>query len=381
MTPCGPPVTKNLLFLAPPVANVARRQSKANPVIDLSPSAPNERGRVTINDIARIAKVSKKTVSRVINDSPLVRENTRAHVKAIIAQYGFTPDPQARALAFRRSFLVGLAYDNPNPQYIVNMQRGILDALEGTDYQLVLQPIDRADPDYQGRIRRFVERHRPSGLIMPPSVSEDEELAEMLRSLGCDYTRIASLELDAPERTVRTRDAEGAAQAARHLAGLGHRRIAHIHGPKSFRSAHERLRGFRQGLAEFGLELSENMTLEAGYTFETGIQAADNLLSRGPRPTAVFAGNDEMAIAVYGSARKAGMRVPEDISIVGFDDTPMASRIWPQLTTVRLPIREMGREAAQSLLSRADGRPNKSFTPEIVVRDSTAKPSRVRRPR
>ena len=168
-----------------------------------------------------------------------------------------------------------------------------------------------------------------------------------------------------------------AAQAARHLATLGHKRIAHIHGPKTFRSAHERLYGFRNGLAEFGLELEEGMTQEAGYTFETGVQAADNLLSMSKRPTAIFAGNDEMAIGIYTSARKANLRIPEDLSIVGFDDTPMASRIWPLMTTVRLPIREMGREAARSLLDQLEGHStklSKRFMPEIVVRQSTAPP-------
>lgn len=345
---------------------------------DGSPDAGDtDRSRTTINDIARLARVSKKTVSRVINNSPLVREETRERVKAIIEQEGFTPDPQARALAFRRSFLVGFVYDQPNPQYVVNMQRGILDALEGTDHQLVLQPVDRADATYKDRIRLFVERHRPAGIIMPPSVSEDNALAEMLRDLGCDYVRIASVELDEPTRMVRTHDAEGAAQAARHLAGLGHSRIAHIHGPRSFRSSHERLFGFREGLAEFGLELQPNMTVEAGYTYASGVQAADRLLASARRPTAIFAGNDEMAIGIYTSARKAGLRVPEHVSIVGFDDTPMAERMWPPLTTVRLPIRDMGREAAECLLQAVlekGKRPRKSFTPEIVVRNSTAAP-------
>ena len=334
--------------------------------------------RVTINDIARMAEVSKKTVSRVLNNHPLVKEETRKRVKAIMEEHGYLPDPQARALAFRRSFLIGLAYDNPSPQYVVNMQRGILDALEGSDYQLVLQPVDRQDPEYIEKIRRFVERHRPTGLIMPPSVSEDEAVAEMLREHNCEFVRIASVDLDEPARLVRTHDADGAAQAARHLAGLGHKRIAHIHGPRSFRSAHERLYGFRQGLAEFGIDLSPSMTIEAGYTFDSGVRAADNLLSRPDRPTAIFTGNDEMAIGVYTSARNAGLRVPEDLSIVGFDDTPMAARIAPALTTVRLPIREMGREAARGLLrlvSETGNKRNESFKPEIIVRQSTARPA------
>ena len=333
-------------------------------------------GRVTINDIARMANVSKKTVSRIINKSALVSEETRKRVEAIIKQTGFEPDPQARALAFRKSFLVGLAYDNPSPQYVVNMQRGILDALWTTDYQLVLHPVDRNSPTYMDTIRQFAMRHRPAGIIMPPSVSEDAKLCKMLEEMNCLYVRIASVDLDEPSKMIRSQDADGAAQAARHLAQLGHTRIAHIHGPRNFRSSHERLFGFRSGLAEFGLELAEGMTLEAGYTFDTGVQAADNLLSKPNRPTAIFAGNDEMAIGVYTSARKAGLSIPEDLSIVGFDDTPMASRIWPQMTTVRLPIREMGKAAAIRLLEQLEGKSVKQsvqFSPELIVRQSTSR--------
>lgn len=336
--------------------------------------AVSGRAKVTINDIARLANVSKKTVSRVLNDHPIVRAETRANVKKIMAEQGYAPDPQARALAFRRSFLIALAYDNPSPQYVVNMQRGILDQLDGTDFQLVLHPVDRDAPDALEKMNQFVERHRPAGIIMPPSVSEDQALCDMLRAQACPYVRIASLDLDAPEHMVRTHDADGAAQAARHLASLGHKRIAHVHGPRSFRSAHERLAGFRAGLQEFDLALDATLTIEAGYTFESGARAAHKLLSLANRPTAIFAGNDEMAIGIYTSARKLGLSIPEDLSIVGFDDTPMAARIAPALTTVRLPIRDMGAEAADSLMRLIKGvqeTENKSFLPEIIVREST----------
>jgi len=333
-----------------------------------------DRSRVTINDIARLANVSKKTVSRVLNNHPLVRDETRTLIKKIMAEQGYSPDPQARALAFRRSFLVALAYDNPSPQYVVNMQRGILDGLDGTDYQLVLHPVDRSSPDGLAKLERFVERQRPAGIIMPPSISEDEAICEMLRTQNCHYVRIASVELDNAAHMIRTHDADGAAQAARHLASLGHTRIAHIHGPRTFKSAHERLRGFREGLKEFGLDLADAFTVEAGYTFDSGVRAADNLLSRANRPTAVFAGNDEMAIGVYTSARKLGLSIPQDLSIVGFDDTPMAARISPALTTVRLPIRDMGSAAAEGLLRQFSGTESAdktSFKPEIIIRDST----------
>jgi LacI family transcriptional regulator len=336
-------------------------------------------GRATINDIARIAKVSKKTVSRVINESPLVKPRTRHLVKSIIGELGFTPDPQARGLALRRSFLIGLVYDNPSPQYVVNMQRGILDGLEATDFQLVLRPVNRADSDLSDRLKQFILQHKPFGLILPPSVSEDEALIAMLREHEVDYVRIASVDFDLPSRMIRTHDAEGAARAARHLCSLGHTDIAHIQGPETFRSAHERRSGFSRGLEEAGLKLLPEMVVEAGYTFDSGLQAMERLIYAKRRPTAVFAGNDEMATGAYVAVRKAGLRIPEDVSIVGFDDTPIAGRLWPAMTTVRLPIREMGRAAARLLLDQAAGSaPSEmiSFLPEIIVRESTAPPPR-----
>ena len=341
--------------------------------------ASGHRPKITINDVARLANVSKKTVSRVINESPLVRQETREKVKAIIAEHGYAPDPQARALAFRRSFLVGMIYDNPSPQYVVNMQRGILDVLADTSFQLVLHPCERSDENFKQKIYTFVSQQKPLGVILPPSVSEDDALAEMLEELGCDYVRIASVELDKPSRMVRTHDWEGAAQAARHLASLGHEKIAHIHGLSTFRSAHERMAGFKAGLKEHGLSLPKKWTVEGAYTFDSGVQCAEKLIYSDARPTAIFTGNDEMAVGAYQAVRKAGLRVPDDISIVGFDDTPMASRVWPPMTTVRLPIREMGRAAASLLLKEPIEKASAeliSFTPEIVVRDSAAAPGK-----
>ena len=338
------------------------------------PKDAKDRAQVTIIDIARMANVSKKTVSRVINKSPLVREETREIVNKIIAETGFTPNPQARALAFRRSFLIGLVYDNPSPQYVVNMQRGILDALDETSFQLVLRPCDRADANYRERVESFVIQHKPYGLILTPSVSEDDELAAMLRDRNCDYVRIASVEIDDAARMVRTHDAHGAELAARHLAELGHTRIAHIHGPNTFRSTHERMAGFRKGLADSGLSLDPKLTLEGAYTFDSGVECATRLLSRPDRPTAVFAGNDEMAVGVYVAARKAGLQIPADISIVGFDDTPISSRVWPPMTTVRSPIRDVGRVAALRLIQAEEDEKAQApgaFALELIVREST----------
>ncbi len=335
--------------------------------------------RLTINDIARMAEVSKKTVSRVINKSRFVKEETRLRVEAIISEHDYEPDPQARGLAFRRSFLVGMIYDNPNPQYVVNMQQGVLDGLAGTGMELVIRPCDRKSPGYLDDLRGFVERQKLSGVIMPPSVSEDEALVAMLRRVDCPYVRIASIGLDKPDRMVITHDRKGGEQAGKHLAELGHTRIAHISGPASFLSSHERRGGFIDGLASHGLTLAPEFSLQGEYTYASGMTCGRLLLDRVDPPTAIFTGNDEMATGVYNIARELGFSIPGDISVVGFDDSPVAERMWPPLTSVRLPIREMGRVAALTLFhDPLDGDPPAhAFAPHLIQRHSTAPPVKI----
>ena len=338
-------------------------------------SAEAPRKRPTINDIARLAKVSKKTVSRVINNSPFVRGDTRERILAVIQEHGYAPDPQARGLAFRRSFLIGLIYDNPNPQYVVNMQLGLLDGMRDSGFELVVHPCDRASPSFLDDMRSFVERQKLYGVVLTPSVSEDERAADLMRQIGCAFVRIASVPLDEPEHMIVTGDRLGAKQAALHLAGLGHRRIAFISGLPSFRSAHERRGGFEEGLAEKGLKLEPKYVAEGAYTFESGIACAEHLLATSPRPTAIFASNDEMAAGVLQAARRAGLDVPGDVSVVGFDDFQIASRLWPPLTSVRTPTREIGRLAAEQLIGlETPARDVQARLPKLVERQSSGPP-------
>jgi LacI family transcriptional regulator len=336
------------------------------------------RKRATINDVARLAGVSKKTVSRVINDSPSVQQETRERIEAVIKQTGYVPDPQARGLAFRRFFLIGLIYDNPNPQYVVNMQLGLLDAMRGSGFELVVHPCDRAHPPLVDDIRNFIERQKLYGVVLTPSVSEDERIAEMLREIDCAYIRIASVALDAPGHMIETQDRLGGLAAARHLAELGHRRVGFISGPDRFRSSHERRGGFEDGLEEHGASLAADCVAEGAYTFESGMEAAARLLALKDRPTAIFAGNDEMAAGALHAARQAGLSVPGDLSVIGFDDFQIASRVWPPLTTIRAPTREIGRLAADRLLGVTEGdkRDPEWRMPSLVVRESTAAPKR-----
>ncbi|MDP1631622.1 MAG: LacI family DNA-binding transcriptional regulator [Caulobacter sp.] len=332
--------------------------------------------RATINDIARLSGVSKKTVSRVINRSPSVRPETREKIDAVIAKYGYAPDPQARGLAFRRSFLIGLIYDNPNPQYVVNMQLGLLDGMRGSGYELVVHPCDRGSTTLVPDIRAFIERQKLFGVVLTPSVSEDEGVAEMLRETGCEYVRVASLAVDTAEHMIVTMDRHGGMLAGKRLAELGHRRLGFVSGPATFRSSHERREGFEEGLKAHGAILAPEFVAEGAYTFESGLAAASRLLAMTPRPTAIFAGNDEMAAGVLHAARKAGLSVPEDLSVIGFDDFQIASRVWPPLTTIRAPTREVGRLAAERLIGSLgdEALDPRSRQTTLVERESTAPP-------
>lgn len=346
------------------------------PSKDAADARPVSRKAATINDIARLAGVSKKTVSRIINRSPLVRADTRDKVEALMREVGYVPDPLARGLAFRRSFLIGMIYDNPTPHYIVDIQYGALDALRGSGFELVVHPCDSRDPDYIEGVRRFVQQQKLHGVMLVPRVSEDQALCDMLNEIGCRYARIAAVALDAPEKMVVTHDRDGAAEVADYLQTLGHRDVAMITGPAPYRSSIERSEGFLAALRRRGLELPPGRRVEAGYTFESGVAAAETLLAAEPRPTAIFCGNDEVAAGVYRVALRMGIRIPQDLSVVGYDDSPLATRLWPPLTSVRRDTRDTGRTAAAMLLQTEGGpRTLSSVRPHLVIRESCRPPA------
>jgi LacI family transcriptional regulator len=341
-----------------------------------------ERGRMakpTINDVARLAGVSKKTVSRVINRSPLLNEETRDRVEAVIRETGYVPNPQARALALRRNFLIGLVHDNPSAQTVLNVQQGILGALRGTEFEMVVRPVDRGSATMLADVRDFVSRQRPFGVILLPPISENDQLAELCRELGCRYVRMGSAQLDEPANMVASNDRQAVTEATRYLIAQGHRRIGLITGPHGFRSARERQQGFEDALSEAGIKLPRSLIADGNYTFESGIAATQSLLDVSPRPTAIFASNDDMAAGVLLAARQRGLGVPDQLSIVGFDDQPLAARVWPPLTTVHWPMKAMGRSAALKLIADMIDEDNdveepSMFVSTLIKRGSVAPP-------
>lgn len=337
------------------------------------------RKKATINDVAHLAQVSKKTVSRVINNSPSVREETRDAVNDIIARVGFRPDPQARGLAFRRSFLMGLIYDNPNATFIVNMQMGALDGLRGSGTELVVHPCDRRSDTFLDEIRDFVELQRLSGVIILPPIAEDRRLLALMEDLDVPFVRITArsgMDNDPPIDSLQvvSRDYEGCEQAAQHLFDLGHRHIGFIGGNQAYPSAHERRGGFERGLKANGLTLAPNAIVNGDYSFESGYDAARRILMTAPRPTALMCSNDEMAAGAYKVAYEMGLKIPDDLTIIGFDDAAIATRINPPLTTVRLPSRDMAHKAVEILMSpEAVKAPGGTFvfSSSLVVRGSS----------
>jgi LacI family transcriptional regulator len=337
------------------------------------------RRKATINDVARLAGVSKKTVSRVINNSPSVHPQTRDEIAGIIARIGFRPDPQARGLAFRRAFLIGLIYDNPNAQYVVNMQMGTLDRLRGTGTELVVHPCDWHSEAFISELREFLENQRPSGVIILPPIAEDRRLLDLLDELNvprvCVTARVetGNDSLDAG-REIVSRDDIGCAEAGAHVAALGHRRIGYIGGNLDYPSAHVRRRGFEAGLAAHGAAISPDLDEHGDYSFDSGYAAARRLFNQPDRPTAIICANDEMAAGAYKAAFEAGLRIPGDLTLIGFDDAPIADRLSPPLTTVRLPTREMARMAADRLIAAQTIETGLIVDSALVIRGSSSAP-------
>jgi len=330
----------------------------------------------TISDVARLSGVSKRTVSRVINNSPLVRKATREKVESVIDELSFRPNVQARGLAARRSYLLGLIYDNRDPLYTDEAQRGALSVCHELGFELVIHPCDRSSDTLTSEALGFVDRSNLDGVIILPPVAENNDLAGVLGNEKIPYVRLASVALDTADRVVIANERLAVGAMAEYLVNLGHRRIGYITGPEGRKSTRERLEGFCDVLEKHGCAPREEMIARGAYTFESGIACARTLLEKPEPPTAIFASNDEMAVGVIYTAQEMGVKVPEDLSVAGFDDSALATRIRPSLTTIRRPVREMARLATTKLIASIDGREEEArvgifLDPVLIIRDST----------
>ena len=336
--------------------------------------------QITIKDVAQAAGVSFKTVSRVLNDEPNVRESLRERVRAVAAELGYVPNVAARDLAGGRSFLIGLMFDNPSESYISKIQTGAITRCRNSGYYLIVEPLEPTD-DPKQTLDPILSRLRVDGLILTPPICDNQAVLEAIERAGVRYVRIAP-DRDLSRAPCVTMDDVGAAyDMTRRLLALGHRHIAFITGMPGHGATPRRLEGFQRAMAEAGLEVPAGFIETGAFSFESGMVAAERLLAADPRPTAIFASNDDMALGVMWAALRSGLSVPGDVSVAGFDDSEPARMAWPQLTTIRQPIAEMSAAAVDLLIeANAKGRGSRPVASRqldyaLIERGSTGTPA------
>jgi DNA-binding LacI/PurR family transcriptional regulator len=325
----------------------------------------------TIKDVARRAEVSLSTVSAVLNGSAPASQATRLKVLAAVAELGYEPNSQARNLKRRRSHAVGLIVPDVLNPFFALVAEGVGDELRTHDYLLVLCSTD-FDERREASYARLLRATRLDGIVhlsstgLPPA--ELHELARISKIVTVDE-RVHGLA--AP--FVGSDNRRGARAAAELALARGHRRFGIIAGPTGLWTAEQRLAGYREALAAGGIDPDTVPTVPGDYRLESGRQAAAQLLPQ--EPTVILAANDLMAVGCLQHALGAGLRVPHDLSVVGYDDVPLATVVTPALTTVRQPAREMGRVAAKLLLDGIEERDvpeSVDLAPELVERESLA---------
>ena len=317
----------------------------------------------TLEQVAALAGVSRATVSRVVNGSPKVSPVVRAQVERAVAKLGYVPNRAARSLVTRRADSVALVASEPHARFFsepffAGMVRGVSAALAETGVQLLLL-IAQGLPDRQ-RLQRYVVGGHVDGVLLA-SLHGDDPLPGALERAGVPAVLVGrpagrGVDRGAPASYVDADNPGGARKAVDHQVRRGRRRIATITGPLDMGVGLDRLEGYRDGLAAAGLAVDEDLVETGDFTGEGGAAAMARLLARpGPPVDAVFAASDLMAAGALRALRVAGRRVPEDVAVVGFEDSAVARYAQPPLTTVRQPIEEMGRQATRMLLAKIAG--------------------------
>ncbi|MCO1577450.1 LacI family transcriptional regulator [Crossiella sp. SN42] len=337
--------------------------------------------QVTLAEVARQASVSLATASRVLNGSTRqVSTELRDRVLTTARVLGYLPNASAQALARNSSVLVGLVVHDIADPYFSSIAAGVTRVAEENGLIVVLGTTNR-DPGRELALLSTLRAHRARAIVLAGTRTTDRnttaQLAAEVQAFTAQGGRLACVsQARLPADTVIPANKLGATKLARALIEQGHRRFAVLAGPPELVSARDRLAGFRAGLAESGIELGAEDVLHGGFTRDGGYAAAERLLAGKTRATCVFAVNDVMALGAMAAFRAAGLTIPADISVAGFDDIPTLSDLVPSLTTVRLPLEEMGERAARLALDEDPPPQARSVrvNGEVVLRDSTAPP-------
>jgi len=329
---------------------------------------------VTIKDVARAAGVSPSTVSRALNDSPLIREETKARIRRIAAELGYERNELARGLVMGSSQALGLLIPDITNPFFAEITRGVGEAAHAQGYGVILCNTE-GDPEREWSYIRLLKRKRVDGLILTSVTVETPYLKDLARS-KTPFVLVSRSSRIVKAPYVGVDDRLGGRLAVEHLVELGHQRIGFIGGQPDVQSCIDRLEAFKEVLSERGLPLRKGWVVFSDFTQAAGYKAGLRILRRRTRPTAIFAANDVTALGVLQAAEELGLRVPDDLSLVGYDDISYAALPRIELTTVAQPSFEMGKIAAEWLLSVIGGkrrRPlHRLLKPRLVVRRTTA---------
>ena len=331
--------------------------------------------RKTIDDVAKAAGVAIKTVSRVLNDEPNVREETRARVLAAVEALHYFPSLSARSLAGRRSYLIGLVYENPSANYIVDIQHGAMARCRQEKFRLFVHQCSGRDAELIRDVIGLVDQTHVDGLVVPAPLSQSVDLIRALDRRKLPFVRISPSNLEHRSPSVDMDDEGAAREMTEHLIELGHTRIGFITGHPTHHASALRLNGYQAALQAHRIPYEPGYVRQGHFVFESGLSAGRELLALPRPPTAIFASNDDMAAGVLMAAHELGLQVPSQLSVAGYDDTYIARITWPRLTTVHQPSYDMAWSATDLLLQalkNGEGVRTSRLAHRLIVRESTA---------
>ena len=334
-----------------------------------------------IQDVAKLADVSTATVSRALANPERVSPEARARVLEAIAKTGYVPNPAARSLRSQKTYMVLVVLPDLSNTFFSKILRGIEERLFEAGYGMIISDLD-GSPEKEAHFAAFTAAGRVDGAILLNGhlFGQTREGEGTPAKTGIPLVALCEAipSADIPQIEIDNRAA--ASRMTQHLASLGHRSIAYVSGPANNILERERYLGYQEGLKAAGLPFDPALVLPGDYTIESGVTAGQDLVARSTRPTAVFCTSDEMAIGLMRTLLSAGLKVPEDISVAGFDDIEFAAVTEPALTTIHQPRRDLGQAAASVLIDLLQGRPSPRrirLETELVLRDSVAPPQNM----
>ena len=357
--------------------------------MDPTPAAPSRSSRrsgsaPTISDVARMAGVSPMTVSRVINGETNVRPATREAVNTAISALNYAPNRAARSLAGAGQVRIGLLYSNPSAGFLSEFLLGSLDQASRSDVQIVVEKCELGDHELE--VAQHLVDGGIDGIVLPPPLCEAPALLALLAAARIPTVSVATGLPAENQPAIRIDDREAAATMTRHIMDLGHRRIGFITGNPNLSASAQRLEGYRAALAAAGIAEDPALIVDGLFTYRSGLDAAEQLLDLPDPPSAIFSSNDDMAAATVAMAHRRGLDVPGDLTVCGFDDTTLATAIWPELTTIHQPIADMARAAVDLLVGSlrrqkaGEGAAEQQVLDYTLIRRQSDAPPR-RRPR